>query len=166
MEHYNRKIIKSYIMDNLSDRDCKSFEEHILVCEKCMELYIELVDNDKNLIIDEVSKDFLNNTMEKINYLNKPNKKQNKKNIFFYYVAASLITVFLTYNGVFQNLASFYPDYDNSNNKSEYQSETEFINYGWTDRIINKTFNDFNSYKRKLINNKKEKGSEINEKEK
>lgn len=142
MRHYNLTEWQDYIDNNLTDEVRDKMEEHILSCDRCLELYLSTLENEASKKEITVSSNFTDSVMTKI-YKEEKSIKRNKRYIsdfFIYYAAAACITIFFTARGVFSSYQSNVLKITEGFIEPVNKMEQVFMN-GWTDRILNENSN-------------------------
>lgn len=114
MRHFTKDVLRSY-MNAKSDQE-KSIEKHLLECDKCMDLYLSLLEEVE--INRVLSDDFTEVTLHQIEKIlpSPPKKKQNTA--FIHYLVAAGLTILLTLTGVFQGVLNVTEMQQKQNNPS------------------------------------------------
>ncbi len=118
MRHIDQQHLEKYISGNIEMQDQDIVENHLYECERCMENYFELLENEPITI--SLSEDFTDLVVSKINIhqpQTNPYRLSSKKAIANYVLAAGL-TVALMLTGVFQGFMDITNDQLSENRPS------------------------------------------------
>ncbi|WP_058307645.1 hypothetical protein [Gracilibacillus massiliensis] len=118
MNHVKKSCLKKYVSRELDVDQQEIIENHLYECERCMDAYFELLENQSISTI--LSEDFTNQVVTKANkQLPKSNPRQfsPKKAIAHYFLAAGL-TVVLMLTGIFQGVLDVSTDHPLENKLS------------------------------------------------
>jgi len=118
---YEEKNWSAYHSGLLSEAKRLEMEEHLLICDSCLSIYLSIIEADSNdKSIPMVSKDFTNHVMEAIEQekrlnedcqvVNLPARKEknfltSKVTILISYCAAASMALFFWGGGYFEDLA-------------------------------------------------------------
>jgi hypothetical protein len=112
MSHYTEQEWASFKKHLLSEEMCQEMEQHLQVCDSCMNLWLGLITEAE---IDDaaavISDDFGLNTMKLTQVMTKnasapSSPKSKKRRLLAYYTAAAAVTLILVSGGVFQNMVN------------------------------------------------------------
>ncbi|PWU68451.1 hypothetical protein [Gracilibacillus dipsosauri] len=109
MKHIPKEQMNLYILDQLTDENRKTMENHLYSCEACLDSYLQLMEN--SLVEDSVSDFFTEKTIARIQHDSKPSSKSSNASSLFsksiiHYVLAAGLTLILMFSGVFDNMIS------------------------------------------------------------
>ncbi|MCY6369910.1 hypothetical protein [Clostridium ganghwense] len=142
MKHHGEEKWELYLKDSLDEEVKIDMEEHLLNSDECLESYLSVVEASiENEQDNELSPDFVDNVMNIIED-NKKNSKKNKKtnkktNILIYYTSVASITIFFLLTGVFDGM---YKGVSKGITVTgAYKEETKIIQYGWSNKLVDKT---------------------------
>lgn len=136
MKHYSYEQWEKYVKDELDENVRGDYDEHLYNCDPCLELYLQVVEeqsNDLPALSDE--DEFANLIMTKI----QDKKKETpfyQKTLFHYGVAVAM-TITLMSTGVFQSITK-YVDRVQSPVVQREPSVTEGLvnkTFAWMDRV-------------------------------
>jgi predicted anti-sigma-YlaC factor YlaD len=155
MSHYSEEELILYseaCVDELLEKD---IEEHLLICGKCRDRYIQIVEYyHRSDCVNKISTEFTDNVMKSIKADNSRNKVRKKKRVapevFLYYVAAACITLLFSYNGILDSLVSGFSDMTTSIAKTPVSMEQRMSN-GWTERLAEDTSTLISQLKPQII---------------
>lgn len=152
LRHYSKAEWQLYINKEYDDLSRQEMQNHLLSCDACMTLYLDLID-EAPIENDTVLDGFTDRVMEQIHMENVKSEgqklKQKRINMFIYYVSAASITLFLMNAGVFESI------YQSFASEKKYLSETSqkkslFTN-GWTSRLTEDTSKFINGFLNKKL---------------
>ncbi|MGE5473791.1 MAG: hypothetical protein ACM3UU_06180 [Ignavibacteriales bacterium] len=142
MKHYDEKTWKSYINKSISHEDEIILEEHLIVCDECLEVYMDLLEKSKLHIAENiVPSGFTDKVMNQVSKSSNNAKKQRTisfSSIMTYYVAAACLTLFFTINGGFQYITNNATGAIDSVRGTSKIMGSALVN-GWTDRLSKNT---------------------------
>ncbi|UOQ85801.1 hypothetical protein [Gracilibacillus salinarum] len=100
MSHLSKEQVIAYLEQSIDNRE--EMENHLLTCDNCMELYLNVIDNQTYEAAP--SSDFTNTFMQQMNKtIVTPSKGRTNRALIHYAIAAGF-TVLLTVSGVFQGV--------------------------------------------------------------
>jgi hypothetical protein len=148
MRHYSKAEWMWFINSNSHTSLHQDMQEHMLICDDCMAIYSELVDE---IDIEEgvISEDFTDRLIEMVHKdkaeSSQAKLKQKRINTMVYYISAASITLFLMRAGAFQDIyRSFSTERKYTSESSQKQSL--FVS-GWTSTLTDVTSNIINGIK-------------------
>ncbi|MCX7745806.1 MAG: hypothetical protein N2645_02800 [Clostridia bacterium] len=156
LKHFDECQWKLYAEGGLDEEAAAEMESHLLECNDCLEIYLRMIeDNGMESTEAMVSPQFTDNVMKKIQH-EKKSYTFSKKQIFFYYVVAACITLFLTFNGAFDSLYSRFTESSSQIAQSSGAIEKMFVN-GWSERLTNEAVIAMDRLKQKKTTSKTDK---------
>ncbi len=146
MKHYDYVEWVLYKNNLIYDELHKKMEEHLTVCDECMEIFLSLIDEkDIKNAWDFVPEDFTDKVMDSIKNITpvkKPVKKTTKKKIsndfFLYYAAVASVAIILTAGGFFGKMVDTVPQISAKVYSEGSRFKANKI-YDFTEEITNKT---------------------------
>lgn len=160
MKHYSYDEWLSYVKDEVSGKTREELESHLYTCDQCLEHYLQAVSEHESslpvlsnetsftdLVMAEVSKQ--KEFIEIPAALKQPvkTKKPFYQQAAFHYLIAAAATLFLTFSGVFQSLASYASAVEAPQHSKEKKPTV-------TEDVIDKTFAWMDSLEKKEANKK------------
>jgi predicted anti-sigma-YlaC factor YlaD len=139
MNHISLGEWKNYAKDEINDDKRFLYEQHLYICDQCMDLYMEAIDSiqDEAPAIEDPS-NYTNEVMSTIHFekAKRPmSEKEIKKRWYeekvFHYVLATAMTLLLMATGVFSGLTNITTQFE-KNSKDQQQSSI-------TENVLNKT---------------------------
>ena len=159
MKHYDDIEWIFYKEKILSDEKQIEMEEHLYTCDRCMEIFLSLIDEQEvDKAKDSISENFTADLMASIeNVPYKPKnivKKSNTrfKDIFVYYAAVASVAIVLTLGGFYSGLVDMVPQIGESTVERNNINAPNIV-ANVSGKIVNKTSNFINSFE---ISNRKE----------
>ncbi len=158
MRHYDSTAWKAYVEGNIGELDRNLMEEHMLICDQCMEEYINVIETSG--MPEKAPDGFADNVMTAL----KPEVAapirntiyKSRINSFFRYAAAASIALLLWRSGIFTGLSTGIAKMDESPKRdSIFKTAT---NTGFGDKIvdgINSMFNSITLKGENLLDEKK-----------
>lgn len=153
MKHYDYVEWVLYKNNLLDDEIHEKMEEHLLLCDECMEVFLSLIDEeDMDRAGVFIPEDFTYKVMDNIKNIT-PMKKKVKRptkkisnDFFIYYAAVASVAIILTATGFFGKMVDTVPQITSniSVEKSRFKANTI---YNFTEKITNNTsmfINNFN----------------------
>ncbi|HSH35412.1 hypothetical protein [Schnuerera sp.] len=152
MKHYDEIEWIFYKEKILSDEKQTEMEEHLYTCDRCMEIFLSLIDEQEaDKAKDSISENFTANLMGNIeNVQYKPKTKAKKSNtrfkdMFVYYVAVASVAIVLTLGGFYSGLVDMVPQIGKSNVvKNNINAPNIIANV--SGKIVNRTSNFINNF--------------------
>jgi hypothetical protein len=155
MKHYDYIEWVLYKNNLLDSKIHEEMEEHLLLCDECMDIFLSLIDESEiekagNL----VARNFTNQVMDNIKNI-RPIKKTVKKKIkasndfFIYYTAVASVAIILTASGFFTKVVDTVPQITANISLQDKRIRSNAI-YDFSEKITNKTslfINNFNRNK-------------------
>lgn len=143
MKHYDDLEWLFYKERIISKEKSKEMEEHLYICNQCMNTFLSLIDNYE---IDKAEKSISSNfTNSVMNSIEKPN--MTFKNIFGYYVAVATVVVILTWGGFYSGLVDTLPQVAKSTINNSQLSAPEMV-FSMSEEIVNKTSSFINNFQK------------------
>lgn len=159
MKHYDHLEWLLYKENSISEEKHKEMEEHLYHCDKCMDVFLSLIDSQE---IDEgkmiASPDFTSRVMNEIKkkkQFKKTTKKYNKSslnNIFLYYVAAASVAIILTCSGFYKDMIDIMTNISETTINYNMNEKGNII-YHLSEKIVGKTSSFITNFE---MNNKEE----------
>ena len=159
MKHYDYLEWLLYKEKALSKEKSKEMEEHLYICDNCMDIFLSLIDREEvdraeRSISTNFTSDVMNN-IQKVKY--KPKSKVEKsrhrvKDIFGYYVAVAAVAVILTVGGFYSGMVDMVPHVAKST-VERYNNNTLNVIFNMSENIVNKTSSFINNFE---VSNRKE----------
>lgn len=158
MKHYDYVEWVLYKNNLLDDTIHEEMENHLLLCDECMEIFLSLIDEED---IEKAGKlipeDFTNKVLDNIKNI-KPMKKpiknvarKNSSNDFFiYYAAVASVAIILTASGFFGMMVDTVPQLVANVSMEESRFKATRI-YDFTEEITNKTSKFINNFQLKKV---------------
>lgn len=138
MNHYNRQQWEKYKNRDMDSQESLLMEEHLVECDQCLALYLELFNRHDLVAANEHIPEKFSSTVLSIvktggqvspPVLQTSRRKRARRRILAFYTAAAVITVMLTGSGVFTNLAQKAYAYQSLPVQQEQVQDPE--GYGW-----------------------------------
>ena len=112
--HYTVEEWSSYKNGKQSEDKRLQMEAHLDVCDECSALYLSLFNEyDLEAISAYIPDEFVTDVMDKlkqetrwVNKIDKKSKKTYRRSLLAYYLAAGILTLFLTGSGFFNTLGN------------------------------------------------------------
>lgn len=152
MKHYDYVEWVLYKKNLLDHRIHEEMEEHLYICDECMEIFLSLIDEEEIKFAGNiVPEDFTNKVMKDIKGI-RPMKRTIKKKVkptndfFMYYVAVASVAIILTANGFFGKMVEVVPQITSNINMEENRFKANGI-YNFSEKITNSTSNFINDFK-------------------
>lgn len=152
MKHYDYLEWLFYKEKVFPKEKLNEMEEHLYICDNCMNIFLSLIDNDE---IDKaeqcISTNFTRNLMSDIQKVkNKPKFKMEKsrhsvKDIFGYYVAVASVAIFLTLGGFYSGMVDIVP-YVAKINSNRASINAPNLVFNMSQNIVNKTSSFINNF--------------------
>lgn len=163
---YGTLVWQAYQAGILGESERIEMEEHLLVCESCLETYLNIIENRlNNEEIAQLGEDFTNQVLYNIEQEKRwqkasaqvthisTNKKlieerSNRVNLLISYCAAASIAMFFWVGGYFDGLSGTFMkgmEYMQTAEVLETRGEPQksFIQTGWTQKVIEKKHPSF-----------------------
>jgi len=155
MKHYDYVEWVLYKKELLDDEIYNEMEEHLFLCDTCMEIFLSLIDEAEiEKVGDILPTDFTDKAMNNIKNII-PMKKRTKKKVsndfFIYYAAVASVAIILTAGGFFEKMLDTVP-YISANISSQENNIKRDTIYNFSEKITSKTssfINDFGTIKNK-----------------
>lgn len=108
MKYYDQIEWILYKKDLISEKIKEEMNEHLILCDDCMEIFLSLIDEDEiasaeQFISDDFTEKIINKT-KKIKLIKLKKKKKVMNDFFVFYTAVASVAVILTAGGLFGNL--------------------------------------------------------------
>ncbi|MBU5256057.1 hypothetical protein [Tissierella praeacuta] len=153
MKHYDYVEWVLYKNNLLDDEIHEKMEEHLIICDECMEVFLSLIDeSDMENAESFIPEDFTEKILYKIENITpirkpvkKPIRKKMPNDFFLYYVAVASVAIVLTAGGFFSKMIDTVPQLVASTSIEKDKFDTNKI-YDFSREITNKTsmfINDF-----------------------
>ncbi|MGI5860367.1 MAG: hypothetical protein ACOX8P_13845 [Tepidanaerobacteraceae bacterium] len=133
MKHYSREQWVLYKTGRIPEENALIFEEHLRECDGCLETFLSLIDEQEiDRAKNQISQDFSHRLMTQVKKVRKPEPANSKKtwqdkrkNLFMYYIAASVVTFMLMSWGMFEGMVNAVPDLAAASGKFENRISTD-----------------------------------------
>ena len=152
MKHYDYVEWVLYKNNLLDDGIREEMEEHLYLCDECMEIFLSLIDEEEiQVAASIVPEDFTDKVMDNIKVI-RPMKKPVKKRIkltndfFMYYVAVASVAIILTANGFFGRMVDAVPQIASNITMEDSRLKANTI-YNISEKITNRTSSFINDFK-------------------
>lgn len=127
MKHFSREQWVLYKMGRIPKEDALILEEHLTECDDCLETFLSLIDEEEmDCAESQISPGFSDRVLAKVENLHKPvsinrnkTRQDKRKNLFMYYIAASIVTFMLMSWGMFKGMVNAVPDLTAASSKFE-----------------------------------------------
>lgn len=132
MRHYNTDEWLAYINDKLPELKREEFEEHLFLCDQCLEVYSNLLENKAEELPTIQNEGF---TEETLRYLPKKKQKQKKQVLqspIFHYGVAAAVTFILMTSGFFQSVTGIVATVE----ASSYTRQEKPVSEGLMERAL------------------------------
>ncbi|MDD4549964.1 MAG: hypothetical protein PHT79_09435 [Syntrophomonadaceae bacterium] len=147
MRHYSSGEWLAFKEGHYDELTSGKMEEHLYACESCMEIFLETFNADDLQAAEKlIPADFTPRTMELLTSsstgkpsLSQKPKTPNVQNLFLYYVAAAMLTLFFMGGGVFQSLVDNYDHLSSAAVNIERQTTKETTILDWSGVVAEKT---------------------------
>lgn len=149
MKHYDYVEWVLYKNNLLDDEIYNEMEEHLFICDDCMEIFLSLIDEaeiDKagNLVSMNFTDKIMDN-IKNIKPIKKPTKKKVSNDFFIYYTAVASVAIILTASGFFGRLVDTVPQITANISIQENRVKANII-YNFSESITSKTSNFVNNF--------------------
>lgn len=149
MKHYDYVEWVLYKNKLLDDEIYNEMEEHLFLCESCMEIFLQLIDEEElEKVGNLVPIDFTNKVMNNIKDIS-PMKKRTKKKVsndfFIYYAAVASVAIILTAGGFFEKMVETVPYISANISLQENNIKRDTI-YNFSEIITSKTSKFINNF--------------------
>jgi hypothetical protein len=111
MKHYTEAEWRAFKNGELDVQIAAAMEDHLLWCQDCMTRFLNLIDEAEiaragRFIPDDFTQRTMNSIQKsKVRKTSSTSRVRKKRRFFAYYVAASIVTLFLVSQGFFQAVA-------------------------------------------------------------
>lgn len=158
MRHYDYVEWVLYKNNLIDDELHKKMEEHLLLCDECMEIFLSLIDEeDMEKAGAFIPEDFTDKVLDSIKNItpikksiNKTTKKKIPKDFFIYYAAVASVAIILTAGGFFGKMVDTVPQLVANVSIEESRFKANRI-YDFTEEITNKTSMFINNFQFKKV---------------
>jgi hypothetical protein len=154
---YESQAWQSYQLGKISESESLRMEEHLLICENCLEIYLSIIEkslleNDAPKLGENFSDTVLNVIEEEKCQPNAPVRiiknckredkevRNSKVNLLISYCAAASIAMFFWIGGYFDGLSGTLSKGAEHSHPTEVLEEVQpprgFIQTGWTQKVI------------------------------
>ena len=157
MKHYDYVEWVLYKNELLDDEIYNEMEEHLFLCDSCMEIFLQLIDEEEMEKVENlVPIDFTNKVMNNIKDIS-PIKRRIKKKVsndfFIYYAAVASVAIILTAGGLFDKMVDTVPYIATNISSGENKIKGDMI-YNFSEKITSKTSSFINNFG--IITNKED----------
>ncbi|MDR7856834.1 hypothetical protein [Tissierella sp.] len=146
MKHYDCMEWILYKNNLLDKKIHEEMEEHLLLCDECMDIFLSLIDESEIERAENlVPRNFTENVMDNIKNI-RPIKKTVKKktktsnDFFIYYTAVASVAIILTASGFFTKVVDTVPQITANISLQDNRVKSNVI-YDFSESITNKTSN-------------------------
>lgn len=133
MSHYTPEQWSDFKQHNLTETVCREMEQHLQVCDQCMDLWLELItDTEMAQAAQIIPDNFSQNTLKLAQAqppLSLSANRSKRRKLMAYYTAAAAITLMLVSGGVFQSIVDGLSA-ESTHHVSAYQGPTQML-YSW-----------------------------------
>lgn len=153
MKHYDYVEWVLYKNNLLDDEIHEKMEEHLLLCDECMEIFLSLID-EKDIEMAEafIPEDFTDKVLgsiKNITPIKRTVKKKTKKKVsndfFIYYASVASVAIILTAGGFFGKVVDTVPQIVSNVSMEESRFKANRI-YDITEEITNRTSKFINNF--------------------
>lgn len=159
MTHYDYIEWVFYKEKVLSNEKQREMEDHLYICDDCMDTFLSLIDKDEvDRAAEIISSEFTHNVMKNIQKVKyNPRAKAVKHNakfreIFGYYVAVASVAIILTFGGFYSGLVDILPQVAKTTSINNNFNKTNIV-FNVSEKIVNKTSYFINNFE---VSNRKE----------
>lgn len=132
IKHFDKKEWTEYVANKTSPEKSSQMEEHLYLCDKCLEIYISVSEKTENhSAVDQIHSGFTDRVMEKI--IKKPKEKSQAYKLAVYSIAACM-TLLITFSGTFERLNMNVKGITASITNRPKAVENIFMS-GWSERL-------------------------------
>lgn len=139
MKHYSNEELASYKAGKLSGKESDILEEHLAKCDACCEMFLSMIhDEEIRQAQSKISLDFSTKVLRQVKkqrkvepMCKKKAESPRKRNLFMYYIAASIVTFMLMNFGMFDKIVSIVP----RANAAPYRTECS-MNIDFPEKIV------------------------------
>lgn len=129
--HYSLEQWKKYVNDELQEEERIQLEDHLYVCDQCLDLYVTAVEAQEELL-PTISNDttFINDIMNQLPFhsIEIDRKEKTKPRFYhstiFHYAIAASITLILMSTGFFQSIVEHTEMIQNAEMPTKEESTT------------------------------------------
>lgn len=143
----------------LSKEKQKEMEDHLYICDDCMNTFLSLIDKDEvDRAAEIISPEFTGNVMKNIQKVkHNPGTKVVKHNVKFkemfgYYVAVASVAIILTFGGFYSGLVDVLPQVVKATSINNNLDKTNIV-FNVSEKIVDKTSYFINNFE---VSNRKE----------
>lgn len=151
MKHYDDIEWVFYREKFFLDKKQAEMEEHLCTCDRCMEIFLSLIDKQEIDGVEEsISENFTAGVMANIKnhqYKPKTNVKRTPtrySDMFIYYVAVASVTIVLTLGGFYSSLVGMVPQAGKSTGRNNINASN--VVSAVSEKIVSKTSSFINSF--------------------
>ncbi|WP_353093110.1 hypothetical protein [Tissierella praeacuta] len=153
MKHYDYVEWVLYKNNLLDDEIHEKMEEHLLLCDECMEIFLSLID-EKDIEMAEafIPEDFTDKVLGSIKNITPVKRTVKKKtkgkvsnDFFIYYASVASVAIILTAGGFFGKVVDTVPQIVSNVSMEESRFKANRI-YDITEEITNRTSQFINNF--------------------
>src|SRR5690625_60691 len=128
MRHIAYEKWVSYVINDVDEKSRDKYEEHLVACDECLELYLKAVESHADML-PKLDDNFTDRVLDHVT--EKTNPKKNDKTLsffqkpFFHYVIAAAMTLILMSSGLFGQLTQVASHIEERAYHDQSQSFTE-----------------------------------------
>lgn len=121
--HISKEDIRRYVKGETVPGEMKQMEEHLFLCDACLQKYLEIVEQDVHVKIDDCPDALVTSVLQDVNGISQSfekvhRKREKKQTMKHYVIAASITFVFLT-SGLFEGVVSTFSAVEQKINNNE-----------------------------------------------
>ncbi|WP_062199632.1 anti-sigma factor [Massilibacterium senegalense] len=121
--HISKEDIRRYVKGETVPDEMKQMEEHLFLCDACLQEYLEIVEQDVHVEIDDCPDALVTSVLQDVNGISQSfekvyRKREKKQTMKHYIIAASITLVFLT-SGLFESVVSTFSTVEQKINNNE-----------------------------------------------
>jgi len=158
MKHFDSQEWSVFSCDMFPIHKQEQMEEHLYKCDECIEVFLDTIDeNAVNEAYNLIPADFTSKTLAYIENhspktvpITRPKRKIS--NMFTYYVAAALLTIFFVSSGVFNSLAHSYAKINRAESILTYNviDKKKDFTFNLAKKLANQTAHWINNFEKKI----------------
>jgi hypothetical protein len=139
MSHYTQQEWIEFKKQRLAEEKQLQMEQHLRVCDSCMDVWLGLIDQEEiNAATEVIPDDFSRKTMKLVQAQAKPvsslsSNVNKRRRLLAYYTAAAAITLMLVSGGVFQTIVNGLA-YRQTQQISAIEGPARFL-YSWPEQL-------------------------------
>ncbi|MDR4888160.1 hypothetical protein RGU12_11420 [Fredinandcohnia sp. QZ13] len=127
MRHFSKEEWLLYIKDQLEEPKREELENHLFSCDQCLEIYMELIEDQAEEIPNLENDRFTDEVVTKLPVRKGKQKESFLRSPIFHYGIAAVVTLTLMSTGVFQSMAGIIGIVETSNFSEQKQSVSNHL---------------------------------------